>query len=107
MTSITCAAIRVSSWPVGAFPIAAPICALSPRFRAGRTRLTLREVMSLTYAMVDLYCASYVRPPRAVALDIDDTVDIVQESRIDAEAKAAQDGWPLLIDCPPALPVNS
>jgi hypothetical protein len=38
---------------------------------------TLREVIKLTYAMVDLYCASYVRPPRAVTLDIDDTVDIV------------------------------
>ncbi len=38
---------------------------------------TLREVISLTYAMVDLYCASYVQPPRAVTLDIDDTVDIV------------------------------
>jgi hypothetical protein len=38
---------------------------------------TLREVIKLTYAMVDLYCASYVRPPRAVTLDIDDTVNIV------------------------------
>jgi hypothetical protein len=38
---------------------------------------TLREVIGLTYAMVDLYCASYVRPPLAVTLDIDDTVDIV------------------------------
>ncbi len=38
---------------------------------------TLREVIGLTYAMVDLYCESYVRPPRAVTLDIDDTVDIV------------------------------
>ena len=38
---------------------------------------TLREVISLTYAMVDLYCASYARPPRAVTLDIDDTVDVV------------------------------
>jgi hypothetical protein len=37
----------------------------------------LREVISLTYAMVDLYCASYDRPPRAVTLDIDDTVDVV------------------------------
>jgi len=27
--------------------------------------------------MVDLYCASYARPPRTVTLDIDDTVDIV------------------------------
>ncbi len=28
----------------------------------------LREVIRLTYAMVDLYCASYPRPPRAVTL---------------------------------------
>src|ERR1700744_5668744 len=38
---------------------------------------TLREVISLTYAMVDLYCASYPAPPRAVTLDIDDTLDVV------------------------------
>ena len=37
----------------------------------------LREVIGLTYAMVDLYCESYPRPPRAVTLDIDDTVDVV------------------------------
>lgn len=38
---------------------------------------TLREVVQLTYAMVDTYCASYSRPPAAVTLDIDDTVDVV------------------------------
>ena len=38
---------------------------------------SLREVVRLTYAMVDLYCASYLRPPKAVTLDIDDTVDVV------------------------------
>jgi hypothetical protein len=38
---------------------------------------SLREVIRLTYAMVDIYCASYVRPPAAVTLDIDDTVDVV------------------------------
>ena len=27
--------------------------------------------------MVDLYCASYTKPPEAVTLDIDDTVDVV------------------------------
>jgi Transposase DDE domain group 1 len=37
----------------------------------------LREVVRLTYAMVDIYCASYCRPPAAVTLDIDDTVDVV------------------------------
>jgi hypothetical protein len=38
---------------------------------------TLREVIRLTYAMVDIYCASYPAPPRAVTLDIDDTLDVV------------------------------
>jgi hypothetical protein len=37
----------------------------------------LREVIRMTYAMVDLYCASTAAPPRAVTLDIDDTVDVV------------------------------
>jgi hypothetical protein len=37
----------------------------------------LRAVIRMTYAMVDLYCASYARPPHAVTLDIDDTVDVV------------------------------
>ena len=31
----------------------------------------------MTYAMIDIYCASYPRPPAAVTLDIDDTVDVV------------------------------
>jgi hypothetical protein len=38
---------------------------------------TRREVVRMTYAMVDLYCASYARPPAAVTLDIDDTPDVV------------------------------
>ena len=38
---------------------------------------TLREVVRMTYAMVDIYCASYATPPAAVTLDIDDTVDVV------------------------------
>jgi hypothetical protein len=38
---------------------------------------SLREVVRMTYAMIDAYCASYPRPPAAVTLDIDDTVDVV------------------------------
>ena len=38
---------------------------------------SLREVIQLTYAMIDIYCRSYARPPAAVTLDIDDTVDVV------------------------------
>ena len=37
----------------------------------------LRQVIRLTYALIDLYCAGYPRPPGAVTLDIDDTVDVV------------------------------
>src|SRR3954466_2271195 len=38
---------------------------------------TQREVICLTNTMIDIYCESYGRPPRAVTLDIDDTVDVV------------------------------
>ena len=38
---------------------------------------TRHEVAAMSYAMIDLYCASHARPPRAVTLDIDDTVDVV------------------------------
>ena len=38
---------------------------------------TTRELVRLTGALVDIYCASYAAPPVAVTLDIDETVDIV------------------------------
>ena len=31
----------------------------------------------MSYAMIDTYCASYRRAPRAVTLDVDDTLDVV------------------------------
>ncbi len=37
---------------------------------------TLREIMRMTYAMIDTHCRSYARPPAAVTLDIDDTCDV-------------------------------
>jgi hypothetical protein len=40
--------------------------------------LTLHEVIRTTYAMVDVYCASYPRSPASVTLDMDDTVDVVR-----------------------------
>jgi Transposase DDE domain group 1 len=38
---------------------------------------TPREVVRLTYAKIDTYCASYKQPSRTVTLDIDDTLDVV------------------------------
>jgi hypothetical protein len=37
---------------------------------------TLREIVKLCGVLVDLYCASYAKPPQAVTLDIDDTCDV-------------------------------
>jgi hypothetical protein len=38
---------------------------------------TLRELVRMGHAMIDLYCSSYSKPPEAVTLDIDDTCDVV------------------------------
>ncbi len=45
-----------------------------PRWEDAPTR---HEVAAMSYALIDIYRASYARPPRAVTLDIDDTVDAV------------------------------
>jgi len=37
----------------------------------------LRTLLRLGYGMIDLWCRSYARPPRAITLDIDDTLDVV------------------------------
>jgi hypothetical protein len=37
----------------------------------------LRQVIKLMRAMVALYCHSYDKPPEAVTLDMDDTIDVV------------------------------
>jgi DDE family transposase len=41
---------------------------------------SLREVVRMTYAMIDLYCRSYDRAPASVTLDIDDTCDVARGS---------------------------
>jgi hypothetical protein len=38
---------------------------------------TLRELVRMGHAMIDLYCRSYAKPPEAVTLDVDDTCDVV------------------------------
>jgi hypothetical protein len=38
---------------------------------------TRHEVAAMSYAMIDIYCASYDSPPAKVTLDIDDTLDVV------------------------------
>src|SRR6476469_2324933 len=48
-----------------------------PTISRGESAPGLRELIRLGPVIVDLYCASYVAPPDAVVLDIDDTLDVV------------------------------
>jgi len=52
---------------------------------------TLREIIRLTYALVDIWCRSYQKPPRSVVLDIDDTVDVVHGHQQSAQWNAHHD----------------
>ena len=52
---------------------------------------TLREIIRLTYALVDIWCGSYTKPPASVVLDIDDTLDIVHGRQEMAEWNAHYD----------------
>jgi len=38
---------------------------------------TLKDLIRLQWCLADVYCQSYKTPPKAVVLDIDDTVDVV------------------------------
>jgi hypothetical protein len=42
---------------------------------------TLREVIRMIYAMIDVYCDSYLAPPAEVTLDIDATCDVAHRNQ--------------------------
>ena len=52
---------------------------------------TLREIIRLTYALIDIWCGSYTAPPRSVVLDIDDTLDVAHGRQEMAEWNAHYD----------------
>src|SRR5271157_3708074 len=52
---------------------------------------TLKEIVRLTYALVDIWCKSYTRPPASVLLDLDDTLDVVHGRQKMAEWNAHYD----------------
>src|SRR6516162_8692244 len=52
---------------------------------------TLKEIVRLTYALVDIWCRSYTRPPASVLLDFDDTLDVVHGRQKMAEWNAHYD----------------
>ena len=51
----------------------AVIFARSRLSRAGRMRRRCGRSSAFTYALVDIWCRSYQKPPRSVVPDIDDT----------------------------------
>jgi len=53
-----------------------PLCSQSTMSRLENMPSKI-ETARLTAALVDQFCASFVRPPKAITLDIDDTVDAV------------------------------
>ena len=52
---------------------------------------TLREIIRLTYALTDIWCRSYAKPPVSVVLDIDDTLDVAHGHQKMAEWNAHYD----------------
>ncbi|MGA9022425.1 MAG: IS1380 family transposase [Terracidiphilus sp.] len=52
---------------------------------------TLREIVRLTYALIDIWCRSYAKPPVSVVLDIDDTLDVAHGHQEMAEWNAHYD----------------
>jgi Transposase DDE domain group 1 len=62
---------------LGKLPGGAVGLASQPTMSRWENAPTTRELVRLTGALVDLYCASYSAPPVAVTLDIDETVDVV------------------------------
>jgi Transposase DDE domain group 1 len=61
----------------GRLPVSGADLCSQPTVSRWENAPTLREVVRMTYTLVDIYCASYAVPPAAVTLDIDDTADVV------------------------------
>ena len=61
----------------GKLPGAAVGLASQPTMSRWENAPTTRELVRMMGVMVDIYCASYPAPPRAVTLDIDETLDVV------------------------------
>ena len=86
-----CDPIQPSSSPADGFPIRAPICARSQPISRWENAPTLKEIVRLTYALIDIWCASYSKQPASVVLDIDDTLDVVHGRQKLAEWNAHYD----------------
>jgi Transposase DDE domain group 1 len=65
MTSTGCGSIRRSSWRAADYPILAGDLCSQPTVSRWENAPSLRDLIRLMGVMVDLYCASYTKPPNA------------------------------------------
>jgi Transposase DDE domain group 1 len=61
----------------GRLPVTGKDLCSQPTIPRWENATTLREIIRLTYVLVDIWCRSYQKPPKSVVLDIDDRVDVV------------------------------
>ena len=62
---------------LGKLPGSGAGLASQPKMSRWENAPTIRELARMMAAMVDIYCASYSKPAKAVTLDIGDTCDVV------------------------------
>ena len=75
-----CDALRadpVFKLALGRLPETGPALCSQPTMSRLENAPSRREIARMMAAMVDLFCASWARPPAAITLDIDDTLDRV------------------------------
>ena len=61
----------------GRLPESGDDLASQPTMSRWENAADLRTLIRLSHAMVDLWCQSYRRPPKAITLDVDDSADTV------------------------------
>jgi hypothetical protein len=76
-TSIICDPIRRSSWLAGGCRTPGRDLCSQPTLSRLENAPRLRDVIRLTYPLVDAWMDSYPCEPASVTLDIDDTCDVV------------------------------
>ena len=78
--AVDCDSLRgdpVFKMAVGRLPESGQALCSQPTMSRVENAPTKIEVARMMVAMVDLFCASWARPPQAITLDIDDTLDRV------------------------------
>src|SRR6516165_8505250 len=88
--STSCAPIPPSNSLVDGCPNGADLCS-QPTISRCENAPTLREIVRLTYALVDIWRRSYTKPPASVVLDFDDTLDVAHGRQKLAEWNAHYD----------------